>query len=1211
MALLISSISFAQLNAPLLPALQYNNIQNNNLRLTDRKILNNPNSETFLSKEIETKINIDILNYQHSLNQDTIFLPVVFHIINNDPSTISDQYILDGLQELNDAFSKSGRYAASKGADTKIRFCLAQKDPDGGNTTGITRTKSFFSTDLSTKIEDDKLKNLVLWDPSKYINIWLVTNIRVPGASFACGKWKRGNVTSGYLTHYIGGEGIVLTGFGKLLIRLTAQFLSLYSTYYNYIDCTNYDCSINGDMVCDTPPEYYNGSSAICSNPINTCSTDTLSNYSNGNFFTDVPDQTTNFMGKGSAVCQNEFTKGQADRMIAAIYTQRKGLLEDKCSKPCNENIKAVFARNNAYPVTGDVVNFTNNSTGASNYQWLVNDVIVSSNTNFIYTCTIPGKFKISLKAYNSISCYAIFSQFVIINCGVTARFYGDKDVIASKLSLYEDSISFTNISVNAVSYKWMMSNDKGMDEQVVSTIKNLVYVFPTQAIYKLRLIAINGNCTDTSSVYQINNEDPTQDGVAWINTINCYQQTKVKVTFGICNYGYAPIAPGTPITFYDADPRLGNANKLTPKFYMPDTVSGKCCSQLYTHIINVNYRGLDKLFMVINDSGNTMPLKLPNTLLIENNYDNNIAVGKNFRFKAAIFPTEATLEPGDTLQLFAQAGPGTIKSYLWSSDKILSCINCVAPLLIADSSRVKRMIATSDYGCVDTAFINVKVPPANDYTANLNDVKCAANNKFYVNFTLFNKFKRGVLPKGLIVSFYDDDPQTTAAHLLPPVFSIPDTIFAKQSNFSHFVNGNSLKKIYMVVNYNGQTIPVELPGNGNLLEKDYLNNGASYIYNQELVSIQPKDTTVFKSSSYNLKINVPVYNTQTTNWINGNGYSLSCNQCETPVVTVFNNSLVTVQTENKYGCIVKGTSVLKIFPPDMTVEILETNCYTNSTTMVTFKVCMNNKYDSVYAGIPISFYDASSNGSKAKLLLPVFYTPGLQNGNCFTYRHIIATPSANKLFGVINDKGINSGGGAATEFTETNYNNNFHNIGIVKFKAKIIPADTSIARSGNVQLITQVQGGTLSYYLWRNDPFISCLYCLTPVITPMYTHEYLFIAHNEFSCFDTAQAIVKTFTGGIMNIPTAFSPNHDGLNDIFYVLSGAGISLIKDFTILDRWGKKVFQATNFLPNYPRYGWDGTNKGVELASGAYLYIITIIDEYKKDHIYKGNILLIR
>ena len=60
---------------------------------------------------------------------------------------------------LNNAFSRSGAYSASAGADTKLRFCIVKKDPNGGITTGITRTTSFFSNSLNKDIEDARLKN--------------------------------------------------------------------------------------------------------------------------------------------------------------------------------------------------------------------------------------------------------------------------------------------------------------------------------------------------------------------------------------------------------------------------------------------------------------------------------------------------------------------------------------------------------------------------------------------------------------------------------------------------------------------------------------------------------------------------------------------------------------------------------------------------------------------------------------------------------------------------------------------------------------------------------------------------------------------------------------------------------------------------------------------------------------------------------------------
>ena len=79
----------------------------------------------------EDKMNHDILNMMRPVDNDTIILPVVVHIINTDPSSITDLQVINGIDLLNDAFSKSGVYSSSLGVDTKIRFCLSKKDPDG------------------------------------------------------------------------------------------------------------------------------------------------------------------------------------------------------------------------------------------------------------------------------------------------------------------------------------------------------------------------------------------------------------------------------------------------------------------------------------------------------------------------------------------------------------------------------------------------------------------------------------------------------------------------------------------------------------------------------------------------------------------------------------------------------------------------------------------------------------------------------------------------------------------------------------------------------------------------------------------------------------------------------------------------------------------------------------------------------------------------
>ncbi|MEP7108206.1 MAG: gliding motility-associated C-terminal domain-containing protein [Ferruginibacter sp.] len=1213
-AILVSSVSLAQQgNLPMPYPVPGNLLQNNTSGICGADISLNRLRHDPEYIAGERQMNREILNFQRNLGEDSTIVPVVFHIINQDPSTVPDQVILNALMDLNDAFAKRGNYAASNGVDTKIRFCLSQKDPDGGITTGITRTKSFFSTHLNPLIEDSKLKNLIQWDPARYINIWYISGMDMEAfADYICGRWTRSKV-GGYATMPPGGgalDGIVVTAFGNILAHEMGHYLGLYHTFEGR-NCANNDCTTDGDRVCDTPPDRSMNNSFSCTNPENSCSTDTLSAYSNGNFTKDTADQIANFMDYGNEACHNEFTQGQADRMLAAINTQRSGLLQNECDKPCNENINAAFLRNKAYPVVGDSVGFTNNSSGAGNYQWLVNDVVVSVNSDFGYTFTATGKYKITLKAYNSVSCYASYSDFVIVNCGVIARFYSDKIIIASKFPDYPDSIYFTNTSENATSYRWMMSNDRGMTEQLVSTNKDLVYIFPSPANYSLRLIATNGICTDTTNTYSIPVADPTQDGIAYLSSVNCYQQTKVRVTLFICNYGYAAIPPHTPVSFYDADPRLGNAHKLDSTFYLPDSIPGNCCGYLYTHIIDIHQPGLDILYMVFNDSGNTKPLLLPNTSLIENNYANNISVVTNFRFKASILPLQATLEPGDTLQLVAQAGPGAVASYNWSAAHNLSCTNCSSPYLIADSDRVKRMIATSQFGCVDTAFAEIKVPPANDYTVELNDVQCAAGDRLFVDFTLHNKFKRGVIPKGMTVSFYDSDPSTSTARLLPPVFSVPDTVFGKIFTFSGFIKGITAGRIYAIVNDSGTAVPVQLPNNLLLPEKDYSNNGADFLYEPEKVHVQPQDTTVFRKASFPLKMITTVYNPSSAYWFAGNAFKLSCNQCASPVVTVFDSSIVTFQTENKYGCLIKGSSVLNIFPPDISLKIIETNCYTNSTTLVKFEICMNNDYESVFAGVPVSFYDGLPGVGGAKLLSPVFYTPRLQKGNCYVYEHIIATPATSQLYAVANDKGTSSGNGPVKEYNETNYDNNSDQAEINRFNVSIHPSDTGIARLGTVQLTPRVDGGILSSFLWKQDPFLSCVNCFAPIATPLYSTEFMFIARNGYACVDTAYAIVKTFSGGLINIPSAFSPNFDGLNDIFYVMAGAGVSLVKDFSVFNRWGLRIFEAKNTPPNDPRYGWDGTYKGVEASPGTYVYLVRIPGTNGKDQVFKGTIVLLR
>ena len=1348
------------------------------------------------------------------LNNDTIVLPVVFHILSKNPSAITDAVVKAGLADLNDAFAKRGAWSGSKGVDTKIRFCLARVHPDGGNTTGINRVETHWGDHVNPLIEDAKVKATAQWDPQRYINIWLVNSIDLENiAAFECGNWFRLG-TAGYATLPPNTgplDGIVSTGFGLVLAHEMGHYLGLYHTFEGF--CTNNNCTNDGDRVCDTPPDGSYRASASCSSPENSCNTDTLSNYSNGNFTQNVPDPIDNIMEYSNAACQNSFTQGQADRMMAAVNTQRAGLLVSKCEVACIDNVYAGFQKDNIAPKIGDIVNFQNTSTGATSYEWRVDGILVSTSKDFQYTFNTAGTTVISLKAIFTANCFSHQTENIIVNCGVVARFYTNKHKIASKAQIFEDSILFTNQSVNATNFQWLMAFGTNATEQVLSTNKDLSYMFANPGNYTFRLIASNGTCADTTNFYRLTVDDPTPDAVLYMNTIHCYEQTKVRVSFFVCNFSYDTIPVKTPVSFYDADPRQPGANKLGASFLLPNPIAGYCCSFLYTHIVEVGAPGLNQIFVVVNDDGSKSPLVFPVTGLEEKNYFNNIQSSANFQFRIQTLPASATMEPGDTLKLLANPYATAAKSFVWSNASRLSCTNCQSPNYIADTSRntIKRVIGTSIYGCYDTAFVNIVVPPYHDFRMRIDEAECAGTDSIHIKFTLFNDFKRGILPKGLTVRFFDANPTISGAQPLPPNFVLQDTIAVKEFSFTttikrrpsgtlfglvndtgstppiplpaslfeeknynnnlaqfnyqalnvtttpltgliepgdtvqlnanaspgiinsyiwspaynvscnncnnpllysdtsttkrviaenqyrcrdtafvivdippaddykatienaacaandsmfvqlrlenlfrrgilpkgltvRFYDGDPFSttsnqllpalvlptnetvrnkvfttriknstsgKLYIVVNDSGIGLPLSLP-NSMLLEKDYSNNVVSMDYSPEVLLIVPQDTTILRGSSFTPIITNTLVNAASTLWQIGSGYTLSCTNCTSPLINVTQPVVIGVQSLNAYGCPLKGKIQVRIFPPDFTLQINETECINNSSTRIRFTICMNNGYDTVWQGIPVSFYEGDPATASSRHLQTVFFTPTFSAGNCSNFTHTITTPNSNSLFGVVNDRGLNNTPGPDIAFGETNTQNNIAEA--TSYKRFILffePADTTIERSSSITLFPIAEGGSISNIRWSASPVLSCINCTNPVLTPLFTNRYLATATNQNQCTDTAWITVRTVTIGDVYIPSGFTPNNDGLNDIFYIMGSERIERIENFIIYSRYGDQIFEAHAFTPNDPAYGWRGFIKNEKAPAGAYVYQVLIRFVDGKKEYKKGTITLIR
>jgi gliding motility-associated-like protein len=142
----------------------------------------------------------------------------------------------------------------------------------------------------------------------------------------------------------------------------------------------------------------------------------------------------------------------------------------------------------------------------------------------------------------------------------------------------------------------------------------------------------------------------------------------------------------------------------------------------------------------------------------------------------------------------------------------------------------------------------------------------------------------------------------------------------------------------------------------------------------------------------------------------------------------------------------------------------------------------------------------------------------------------------------------------------------------------------------------------------WLPDKYLSCYNCPSPVCLPLATTEYVVKVQNRFcKAYDTVVVAVDCQESHV-RIPSAFTPNGDGANDVFMI---KGISIVKHMVIFDRWGVKVFERDNFIAGDHASGWDGRFKGQPCAPGAYVYFVEMECPSGGTFSRKGSFLLIR
>lgn len=117
-------------------------------------------------------------------------------------------------------------------------------------------------------------------------------------------------------------------------------------------------------------------------------------------------------------------------------------------------------------------------------------------------------------------------------------------------------------------------------------------------------------------------------------------------------------------------------------------------------------------------------------------------------------------------------------------------------------------------------------------------------------------------------------------------------------------------------------------------------------------------------------------------------------------------------------------------------------------------------------------------------------------------------------------------------------------------------------------------------------------------------TYKVCLTAFNEFGCSDDTCQFVDAVVLPLVDIPNAFTPNGDGVNDVVRV-RGFGIDKM-DWKIFNRWGQLVFET-----NSAAQVWDGKFKGVLQPQDVYTYVLSIVFSDQTNYQKKGDITLLR
>jgi gliding motility-associated-like protein len=141
--------------------------------------------------------------------------------------------------------------------------------------------------------------------------------------------------------------------------------------------------------------------------------------------------------------------------------------------------------------------------------------------------------------------------------------------------------------------------------------------------------------------------------------------------------------------------------------------------------------------------------------------------------------------------------------------------------------------------------------------------------------------------------------------------------------------------------------------------------------------------------------------------------------------------------------------------------------------------------------------------------------------------------------------------------------------------------------------------------YLWTPSAVLNNPFTQSPLATINRDTRFTVLVTDIVGCKDTASVLLRVYQGIRYFVPNAFSPNGDGLNEIFRPIA-VGVVSTEWFRVYNRYGQVMYESSNI-----QNGWDGTYKGQRQPIGNYIWSIKGKGRDGKVIEMKGNVVLVR